>query len=213
MDEPIFKASAEAVDAYELGEMLGQRRAFSTIAGRCSAADAACIQRIRERKLFLQRSPSWEEFCPTHLGLSRTQANRIIRNLEEFGPDYFELAQLTRITADEFRAIAPAVYDKTVHVHGEAIALIPENSGKLTAALAELRHDATGVQPGTAPGSRSVADRRAAAARRFDRAMADFAALIEVSRGDDGLLLQSALEEAIARMAQVWDDTLAATGL
>ena len=32
-----------------------------------------------------------------------------IRLLEEFGPSYFELAQITRISAAVFRAMAPAV--------------------------------------------------------------------------------------------------------
>ena len=39
-----------------------------------------------------------------------------------------EVAQLTLFTQEQFRAIAPAIREKNLHVHGEAIALIPENS-------------------------------------------------------------------------------------
>ena len=126
MEELQKTSSAEDSGDFELGVMLGSRRAFSSVAGRCSAADAECIRRIRDERLYLRRAANWEEFCPEYLGLSKTHANRLIRYLEEFGPDYFELAQLTRVTPEQFRAIAPAVREKNIHVNGEAIALIPE---------------------------------------------------------------------------------------
>jgi hypothetical protein len=93
-------------DAFDLGEILGRRRAFSRVAGRCSASDVACIRRIRNEKLFLQRTTSWEEFCPQYLGMSKQHANRIIRMLDELGSGYFELAQLAQISPDEFRRLA-----------------------------------------------------------------------------------------------------------
>ena len=199
MNESISAPPADDAGTFELGEILGQRRAFSAVAGRCSAADAACLQRMRDRKLYLHRSPTWEEFCPAHLGMSKTQANRIIRNLEELGPDYFELAQLTRITAEEFRAIAPAVREKAIHVNGDAIALIPENSGKVAEAVAGLRRAAAAPEP-------SVAQRREAAGRRFDRVAAEFTALIEVSQGNDLLMLQSTLQRVWVELGKVLSD-------
>ena len=139
MDESICKPDA---GEFELGEILGRRQAFSAIAGRCSAADAACLRRMRDEKLFKLRAETWEAFCPKYLGMSKALANRIIRWLEEFGPEYFELAQLTRITADQFRAIAPAVHENSIHWHEEAIALIPENAERVVAAVEELRRAA-----------------------------------------------------------------------
>src|SRR6185369_10794824 len=109
---------------FKLGEILGTRRAFSSVAGRCSAADAACLRRLRDEKLFAARTATWDEFCPKFLGMSRANANRVIGYLDEFGPDYFELAQLTRINPTEFRAIAANIKYKAVHWEGEAIALI-----------------------------------------------------------------------------------------
>ena len=153
---------------FELGMMLGTRKAFASVAGRCSAADAECLRRIRDQKLFLSRAADWEEFCPKYLGLSKAQANRYIRYLEEFGPDYFEVAQLTRITPEQYRAIAPAIRERSIHLNGEAIALIPENSERVTAAVAELR------QRAAAPaGEPAAADRMAALGRRFDQLAAD----------------------------------------
>jgi len=154
---------------FELGILLGTRKAFAAVAGRCSAADAECLRRLRDQKLYLGRAATWAEFCPRFLGLSKTQANVIIRHLEEFGPDYFEVAQLTRITPEQFRAIAPAIRDKNIHVNGEAIALLPENSEEVTAAVAELRQATA-----TAPASPSTRDRMAALGRRFEQLAADF---------------------------------------
>jgi hypothetical protein len=156
-------------DDFELGVVLGSRRAFASIAGRCSAADAECLRRVREQKLYLSRAATWEEFCPKYLGLSKGHANRIIRYLEEFGPSYFELAQLTHVTPEQFRAIAPAIREKNIHVRGEAIALLPENSARIAAAVAELRQRAAAAPEG------STVERLAVYERRFARLIAGFA--------------------------------------
>jgi len=169
MDDSQTMLPADDAGEFTLGMMLGNRRAFAAVAGRCSAADAECLRRIRDQKLYLRRAATWEEFCPNHLGLSRAHANRIIRNLEEFGPDYFEVAQLTRITPEQYRAIAPAIREKNIHVNGQAIALIPENSDRVTAAVAELRRAA----PPTAP-PRPPQERMAALGRRFGQLACDF---------------------------------------
>jgi hypothetical protein len=84
---------------------------FGLIADRCSAAQAETLRRVREEKLYLKCSPKWEEFCRQYFGMSYSQADRIIRLLEKFGPNYFALSQLTRISADVYRAIEPAVKD------------------------------------------------------------------------------------------------------
>jgi len=126
----------------DLGRLLGQREAFNVVAGRCSAADATILREMREKKLYEGYAENWEEFCSTHLHISKTNANRIIRNLEEFGPAYFEVAQLTRISPETYRAIAPSIRDQALHHDGNAIALIPENAEKVAAAVADLRKSA-----------------------------------------------------------------------
>src|SRR5262249_13915878 len=128
MDMTISEAIPAPDDEFKLGAMMGRREAFGIIAGRCSAAEANCLRRIREEKLYKTKAGDWRTFCRVHLGLSRSLADKIIRLLDEFGPDYFEVAQLARISAESFRQIASCVKDKALHVNGEAIVLIPENA-------------------------------------------------------------------------------------
>ncbi|HEY1339173.1 MAG TPA: hypothetical protein VGF59_16790 [Bryobacteraceae bacterium] len=135
------------VDGFDLGEILGRRRAFSRIAGQCSASDVACMRRIREEKLYLQRAGTWEEFCPKYLGITKQHANRTIRLLDEFGPGYFELAALTQMSPDEFRRLAPPVMDGALTVRGEAIALLAENTDRINQAIADLRAAAAERRP------------------------------------------------------------------
>jgi hypothetical protein len=188
MKDSKIAGSAPAADDFELGMMLGSRKAFASVAGHCSAADAECLRRVREKKLYLRRAATWEEFCPKYLGLSRVHANRIIRYLEEFGPDYFVLAQLTQVTPEQFRAIAPAVREKNIHVNGEAIALLPENSDRIAAAVTELRQAAADTPDATAVG------RMAEFGRRFDHLIAQFA---EFARSPMSLAEQSQLNSVL----------------
>ncbi len=129
-------------DLYLLGTLLGRRQAFSTMAARCTAADAAALREIRDTRAYRGLNATFGEFCSQHLGLSARHANRLIGYLNEFGPEYFELAQFTGISPAEYRAIAPAVKDQAVHCDGQAIALLPENAEKLAAAVARLRASA-----------------------------------------------------------------------
>ena len=78
----------KAVDTglLELGFALGQSHTFGLVAGRCSAAHAQAIRHVREEKLFKQCCERWEGFCPSYLNLSRAEADRIVRLLDEFGP-------------------------------------------------------------------------------------------------------------------------------
>jgi len=130
---------AESAGLLTLGVALGENVAFGVVSGRTAAAQAACLQRVREEKLFQVLEPSWEQFCPKYLRISRAEADRTIRLWEEFGSGYFEMAQLTRVSPETYRAIAPAVKDGSLHVDGEAIELNAENSRKVAAAVSRLR--------------------------------------------------------------------------
>jgi len=138
-EETVSNLRAEDAKLMELGFTLGQNHTFGLLAGRCSAAHAQGIRRLREEKLYKRCCEKWDEFCPKYLKMSRGEADHTIRLLDEFGPAYFELSQLTRISAATFRAIAPAVSGGVLHHNGEAIALTPENSQKVAAALADMR--------------------------------------------------------------------------
>jgi ABC-type transporter Mla MlaB component len=127
----------------DLGVALGHNQAFGHIAGRCSAAQAAGLRRLREEKQYKRCTPLWEDFCPNYLKISRSEADKIIHLWEEFGAGYFEVAQLTRISPETYRAIEPAVKEGALHFDGEALELDGENSRKVAAAVAELRRRAS----------------------------------------------------------------------
>jgi len=136
-------------DDLTLGRLLGRREAFNVMAARCSAADAALLRDFREQKLYVGHAENWDDFCTKFLNTTKDSANRVIRNLQEFGPSYFEVAQITRISPAVYRAIAPAVQDHMIQHDGESIALVPENNEKVAAAIASLRK--TAVKPPADP--------------------------------------------------------------
>jgi len=142
------KAAEPSQNDFDLGHWLGMRSAFGMMAGKASAADAECLRRIREDKLYLSRAANWADFCGQYLGSSRTAVNRFIHYLEEFGPDFFHLTQLTRIAPETYRTIAPQVKPEGLEFDGEIIPLIPQNVHRVSAAVAELRRRA---QPRTEP--------------------------------------------------------------
>src|SRR6266700_3228925 len=80
-----------------LGTSVGRRQAFGLVSSKCSAADAECLKQIRESKHYKSVASQWEEFCPRYLGLSRSHADKLIQQLDEFGAGYFELSQIVRI--------------------------------------------------------------------------------------------------------------------
>ena len=122
-----------------LGRWLGRHEALDMVARSCSAVDTACLKKIREDKLYLDIAPNWDQFCKTQLGGSRKRFDSLISRLDEFGPAYFDLSRLTRVTVEEYRQLAPAVSAEGVQVDGEVVAIAPENQEKLAAAVAEVR--------------------------------------------------------------------------
>ena len=169
-----------APDNFDLGTWLGRRQAFGAIAGRCSAAEAECLRRIRNDKLYKGRTEHWSDFCTRYLNMTKQNADRIIRLLEEFGPGYFQLSQITRISPETYRQIASAVSDQGLRVHGDIIALEPSNSEKLAAAVAQLRPVKKPEVPLTGW------DRLASAQRQFESVTGELSALGKgVAEGPD----------------------------
>ncbi len=127
----------------DLGMVLGQNQAFGFLAGRCSAAQAETIRRLRNEKLYKRVTEHWKEFCSQYLKMSGTQADSIIRLWEEFGAGYFEIAQLTRVSPETYRTLAPAVDNGVLHLNGEQIELTIENSRKVAVAVSKVRRSLT----------------------------------------------------------------------
>lgn len=123
---------------FDLGKWIGRREAFGLVAGRCSAADVECIRRIRDDRLYKTRSDDWSGFCDNELHMSKSNANRLIALLEQFGPQYFHISQITRISPSAYRAIAPAVSAEGIECNGELIPFNQENSERIAAAVSAL---------------------------------------------------------------------------
>jgi len=133
-------------DAVDLGTWVGRKQAFSLIAGRCSAADAECLRQMRGKKAYRALGLNWDTFCHERLGISRSSADLIVRQLDEFGPAFFTLAQVMQITAQEYRRLGVAARGNVLLHAGEEILIEAENGPRLLAAIEELRHNAR-VEP------------------------------------------------------------------
>ena len=93
--EEIKDGMPDEQQVLELGIMLGQRRAFGMVAGRCSAAQAECLRKVRDEKTYLKFATNWAGFCERHLKISKRTADRAIALLKKHGTLYFETAALT----------------------------------------------------------------------------------------------------------------------
>jgi hypothetical protein len=127
---------------FDLGVWLGRKQAFGAIAGRCSAADAECLRQMRESKAYRSLGLTWDQFCKEKVGVTRPVVDKVIRQLEEFGPAFFQLASILRITADEYRLIAGSMAEDSVVYEGETIAINVENISRLAQAVDALRSQA-----------------------------------------------------------------------
>jgi len=135
----VFKEQSKFEDLYELGHWMGRKQAFGLVSGKTAAADVECLRHIRERKLYRAKDLDWGEFCKQYAGVSRAYADRLIRRLEEFGPSYFHLSQIVRISAHDYQQIASSITDEGLAYGDETIAISPENSDKLVEAVTALR--------------------------------------------------------------------------
>ncbi len=178
MDNQLLKLSDADAELLDLGAALGQSHAFGLVAGRCSAAQAQTLRQLREEKKYKRCAEDWREFCSQYLNISGAQADKIIALLDKFGPGYFELAQLTRISPQTYEIVAPAVKDGALHFEGEAIQLDSENARKVAAAVAQLRRQAAAKPPAIRSSS---ADRLADIDRRFSALMKEIQEILKNS--------------------------------
>jgi len=169
--------STRSDEILELGTWLGRKQAFAELAGRCSAADAECLRRVRNGKMYRTLKLSWRQFCKQRLGISGSTADLTIQRLEEFGPAFFMLAQATGITAEEFRRVSGSVRGQALLHAGEEIPINAENAPRLTVAIEELRRgpgadDGAGENAGMGDAlSPAEAKAQAEIKRHFERAL------------------------------------------
>jgi hypothetical protein len=188
-------------DALEMGTWLGRRQAFSIVAGRCSAADAQSLRELRESKKYKSLGLTWEECCKQRAGIHRSSAEAIIRNLEEFGPDYFVIAQVTGITAKEYRLIQGSVHNHVLVHAGEEIPVTVENAPRLIAGVDALRRGAGKAHVPPAGTAAEAAFQFAKAERAMRSALAELDKLRVMALDIGGRMrLQSAIGEAAGKL-------------
>jgi hypothetical protein len=190
-------------DLVDLGILLGHHHAFGLVAGRCSAAQAQGLRRLREEKIYLRLCPTWRDFCQQYLNMSGTRADDIIRLLDEFGPDYFDLAQFTRVSAETYRALAPAIENGVLKIDGEQIALTRENSRKVASAVSQIRRSITEKRPDSLSQTQRFA--------RLDQLCIALAEEFEIIPANADLA-HANLRRVVLRLAQSIDDLRARFG-
>jgi hypothetical protein len=177
MKKSITRHVPEDEALLELGKVAGQSMAFGTVAGRCSAAQAAALRQARNEKVHARFGLTWNQFCPKHLKMSGTQADEIIRLFHEFGPAYFENTQSVHISGDTYRAVAPFIVDQVLHFQGEVLELNSANVQKVARSVRESRRalpppaEPAPEKPATVP---TLFDRLQAYDRRVSELVAEF---------------------------------------
>jgi hypothetical protein len=126
-------------DTIEAGAWVGRQQAFALIGGKCSTARAQCLREIRESRAYEKFGVNWEEFCTRYAGISRSQADALIREDAELGDQYAKLSQIARISPNTFRHIEPHVKNDAIEFEGESIPLTPENAPRVREAVRKLR--------------------------------------------------------------------------
>jgi hypothetical protein len=179
---------------------MGRRETFAMVAGRCSAAEAEHLRELRNGKQYKTVASTWDDFCTRYLHISKASADRIIRLLDRFGPRFFELSNLTRISSEAYTSVAPSMFEEGLRWNGEAIPLLPENAEKLTAAVAEICKTALPV-PDPPPSTTELLD---ALARRTQQVIAEFNRLADAGPdADDRERLLTLLQESRGDLAQI----------
>jgi hypothetical protein len=143
----------EWIDA---GAWVGRQQAFAVIANQCSAAQALCLKRVRETRLYEKLELTWDEFCKEYAGISRACADKLIQQHEEFGEAYFRLSEIARISPETYRQISSQVSDEGLEFDGRKLALIPENAPQIRAAVQTLRAQLKEARDANQPASPGI---------------------------------------------------------
>ena len=135
----LLKEQSHDAELFDLGQWMGRKQAFGLISGKTAAADIECLRQIRDKKLYRVKGVDWAGFCQQYAGVTRSYADRLIRQLENLGPNYFHLSQIVRISAADYRQIAPLINEGGIAYGDEQIPISPENSPKIFEAVNALR--------------------------------------------------------------------------
>ena len=120
------------------GQWAGHTQAFAAIASQCSAGQVHCIKKARESAAFQKLGLTWDLYAKMSFGLSRSQADNLIRQLDRYGDPFFYISQIARIGPRAYRQIAGSIIDGRFHFDGQELEIAPENGPKIRAAIKAL---------------------------------------------------------------------------
>jgi len=170
----------------EVGTWIGRRQAFGLMASKCSFADASSLKYLRDGRQYREAGMTWDEFCTRHLGISKTHADRIISQLDEFGTAYFALSEIVRIPAEAFREISSSVTGHAIEYNGQTIPIKKENGRKIADVIRVLREEAAQTRLQIDPSSEPPRLKNLATLRRrLNRCLTDLAAITHNSLHPD----------------------------
>jgi hypothetical protein len=127
---------------------------------------------------------NWDVFCKEKIGMSRPTADRIIRNLAEFGPKYFELSAVLQIPPEQYRQIASAVTNGGLVCEGETIEISADNAPRLASAVETLREAATAPESGRASAEVDVVTALRRARKAFNQSLDAYFCALQVAKLD-----------------------------
>jgi len=128
-----------SVQPFDSGVWTGKIQALAQVAKLSNAARAECLRQIRENRAYQATGLTWDEYCPTHVGMTRSQADRIILRLQQFGKRYFDLNEIAPVSGENYKALAPAVSEEGIEIDGEIVPLTPENAPRIRKAVESVR--------------------------------------------------------------------------
>ena len=123
----------------ELGAAIGQLQAFGLIGNKCSATQSQLLRDIRQSGAYESLGLTWDEFCARHIGFTSRHVDDIICRLDEFGEDYFKLAQIITVSPDFFRHVVPRIHQGDLEINGCPVPIEPENGAIIRAEVLRLR--------------------------------------------------------------------------
>ena len=133
---------------FELWALTGRGQALGAVASHALAAQARCLQDIRESGAYKKLGLTWAEFCEQHVRLSRQSVDALIHRLEEFGETYFRLSEIIQISPETYRRLAPRIQDGCIESEGERFQITPENTALVRKAIRELKANRQGKSLG-----------------------------------------------------------------